>query len=84
MNQEKAQAYWKENISIIIKLLIIWFVFSFGCGILFVNELNVIEISGVKLGYWFAQQGSIYVFIILVFIYIKLMMNIDKKYGFNE
>jgi putative solute:sodium symporter small subunit len=84
MNQEKAQAYWKENISIIIKLLIIWFVFSFGCGILFVNELNVIEISGVKLGYWFAQQGSIYVFIILVFVYIKLMMNIDKKYGFNE
>ena len=52
--------------------------------ILFVNELNNIEISGVKLGYWFAQQGSIYVFIILVFIYIKLMMNIDKKYGFNE
>mgnify|MGYP000045874641 CR=1 FL=1 len=49
-----------------------------------VNELNNIEISGVKLGYWFAQQGSIYVFIILIFIYIKLMMGIDKKYGFNE
>ena len=68
MSPEKAQAYWKENISMIIKLLIVWFIVSFGCGILFINELNAIEISGVKLGYWFAQQGAIYVFVILIFV----------------
>ena len=84
MNPEKAQVYWKENISMIIKLLIVWFVFSFGCGILFINELNTIEMSGVKLGYWFAQQGAIYVFVILIFVYVKVMTRIDEKYGVNE
>lgn len=84
MSPEKAQAYWKENISMIIKLLMIWFAVSFGCGILFINELNNIEISGVKLGYWFAQQGAIYVFVILIFVYAKLMSQIDEKYGVNE
>ena len=69
MDSEKAQAYWRENTSIIVKLLAVWFIFSFGCGIIFINELNNIEISGVKLGYWFAQQGAIYVFIILIFIF---------------
>jgi putative solute:sodium symporter small subunit len=84
MSPEKAQAYWKENISMIIKLLVVWFVVSFGCGILFINELNAIEISGVKLGYWFAQQGAIYVFVILIFVYVKVMTGIDEKYGVNE
>jgi len=84
MSLEKAQAYWKENISTIIKLLVVWFIVSFGCGILFINELNTIEISGVKLGFWFAQQGSIYVFVALIFIYVKLMNNIDKKYDVHE
>lgn len=84
MSPEKAQAYWKENISMIIKLLIIWFAVSFGCGILFINELNTIEISGVKLGYWFAQQGAIYVFVILIFVYAKAMSQIDEKYGVDE
>ena len=58
--------------------------FSFGCGILFINELNTIEISGVKLGYWFAQQGAIYVFVILIFVYVKVMTGIDEKYGVNS
>ena len=84
MSPEKAQAYWKENISMIIKLLIIWFAVSFGCGILFINELNTIEISGVKLGYWFAQQGAIYVFVILILVYAKAMSQIDEKYGVDE
>lgn len=84
MNQEKVEAYWQENITIIIKLLAVWFIFSFGCGIIFINELNLIEISGVKLGYWFAQQGSIYIFVILVFIYARIMAKIDTKYGVNE
>ncbi len=84
MSPEKAQAYWKENITTILKLLVVWFLVSFGCGIIFINELNTIEISGVKLGFWFAQQGAIYVFVILIFVYVNLMTKIDEKYGVNE
>lgn len=84
MSPEKAQAYWKENISTILKLLVVWFIVSFGCGILFINELNTIEISGVKLGFWFAQQGSIYVFVILIFVYVAKMTSIDEKYDVHE
>ena len=84
MDEQKAQAYWKENISTILKLLVVWFVVSFGCGILFINELNTIEISGVKLGYWFAQQGAIYIFVILIFVYVSIMTKIDEKYGVHE
>lgn len=84
MSPEKAQAYWKENISTILKLLVVWFVVSYGCGILFINELNTITISGVKLGFWFGQQGSIYVFVALIFVYVKLMGGIDEKYGVHE
>ena len=84
MSPEKAQAYWKENISMIMKLLVVWFVVSFGCGILFIEQLNAIEISGVKLGFWFAQQGAIYVFVILIFVYTSVMSKIDEKYGVSE
>lgn len=84
MSPEKAQAYWQENISMIVKLLTLWFAVSFGCGIIFINELNTIEISGVKLGYWFAQQGSIYIFVILIFVYVRLINKIDEKYGVDE
>ncbi|AXH08971.1 hypothetical protein CP960_04535 [Malaciobacter halophilus] len=84
MSPEKAQAYWKENITTILKLLVVWFIVSFGCGIIFINELNAIEISGVKLGFWFAQQGAIYVFVILIFVYVKAMTKIDEKYGVDE
>ena len=84
MSPEKAQAYWKENISMILKLLVVWFIVSFGCGILFINELNTIEISGVKLGFWFAQQGAIYFFVILIFVYVSKMSAIDEKYGVSE
>ena len=84
MNPEKAQAYWKENITTILKLLVVWFIVSFGCGIIFINELNTIEISGIKLGFWFAQQGAIYVFVILIFVYVRAMTKIDEKYGVNE
>ena len=80
----KSTSILEENISMIIKLLVVWFVVSFGCGILFINELNAIEISGVKLGYWFAQQGAIYVFVILIFVYVKVMTGIDEKYGVHE
>lgn len=81
---EKAKAYWSENIRIMLTLLSIWFVASFGCGILFVEELNTIRMGGFKLGFWFAQQGSIYVFVALIFIYVWLMNRLDKKYGVSE
>jgi len=84
VNQKKAKEYWKENVFLIIKLLIVWFVISFGCGILFVEQLNLIEINGVKLGFFMAQQGAIYLFIILIIIYIKKMSQIDKKYDVSE
>ena len=82
--QKNASAYWKENLKYLIILLIIWFVVSFGCGILFREELNQIRLGGFKLGFWFAQQGSIYVFVVLIFVYVRLMNKLDKKYGFDE
>ncbi|MCL7762890.1 DUF4212 domain-containing protein [Polaribacter sp. Z014] len=82
--QKNASAYWKENIKYLTILLIIWFVVSFGCGIIFREALDTIRLGGFKLGFWFAQQGSIYVFVILIFVYIRLMNKLDKKYGFDE
>lgn len=84
MNQEAAQAYWKENISTILKLLVVWFVVSYGCGIIFLDELNSIEFAGFKLGFWFAQQGAMYVFVVLVFVYAKIMKGIEEKYDVHE
>ena len=84
MDAEKAQAYWQENIRTILALLVVWFVVSLGAGVLFINQLNAIEISGVKLGFWFAQQGSIYAFVILIFVYVFKMKKIDEKYGVDE
>ena len=78
------QAYWKQNLKYLIILLSIWFTVSFGAGILFVDQLNVIKIGGFKLGFWFAQQGAIYTFVILILVYIRLMNKLDKKYGFHE
>jgi putative solute:sodium symporter small subunit len=84
MDVEKAQAYWKENIRTILALLAVWFLVSLGAGVLFINQLNAIEISGVKLGFWFAQQGSIYAFVVLIFVYVFKMQKIDEKYGVDE
>ena len=81
---EHARKYWRENIKYLSILLIIWFAVSFGCGILFKDFLNRYSLGGFKLGFWFAQQGSIYVFVILIFVYIRLMNKLDKKYGYNE
>lgn len=79
-----AKAYWKENIRYLTILLLIWFLVSYGCGILFKDTLNAIKIGGFKLGFWFAQQGSLYVFVILIFVYVRLMNKLDKKYGYDE
>ena len=84
MDAQKAQAYWKENITTIMQLMAVWFVVSSGCGILFVDLLDTIQIAGFKLGFWFAQQGSMYVFMILIFIYAKRMNAIDEKYDVTE
>ena len=83
MNKKLAHQYWKENLKYLVILLSIWFTVSFGFGILLVDELNQIKIAGFKLGFWFAQQGSIYVFVLLIFVYIYLMNRLDKKYNLN-
>ena len=75
----KKNTYWEKNIQYISILLSIWFLVSFGCGILFVEQLNTIQIGGFKLGFWFAQQGSIYVFVAVIFTYIFLMNRLDAK-----
>lgn len=72
--------YWRTNLKYLIILLSIWFLVSFGLGILWVDEVNKIKIAGFKLGFWFAQQGAIYAFVILIFIYVYLMNRLDKKY----
>ncbi|SHH63374.1 DUF4212 domain-containing protein [Winogradskyella jejuensis] len=82
--QKHATAYWKENVKYLSILLVIWFIVSYGCGILFKDALNEIRLGGFKLGFWFAQQGSIYVFVILIFVYVRIMNKLDKKYGFDE
>lgn len=81
--QKNATAYWKENIKYVLLLLLIWFLVSFGAGILFKDALNSIKIGGFKLGFWFAQQGAMYVFVILIFVYVRIMNKLDKKYGYG-
>lgn len=79
-----AQRYWRENLTYLAILLVIWFLVSYGAGILFADTLNNFRLGGFKLGFWFAQQGSIYIFVILIFVYIYLMNRLDKKYGYDE
>lgn len=81
---EDKQSYWAENLRLIFICLIIWFVVSFGFGLLLVEPLNAIRLGGYKLGFWFAQQGSIYTFVGLVFWYTKKMNDLDKKYNVEE
>ncbi|TMU56231.1 MULTISPECIES: DUF4212 domain-containing protein [Flagellimonas] len=84
METSLRKKYWKENLRYLTILLFIWFLVSYGFGILLVDELNTIRLGGFKLGFWFAQQGSIYVFVILIFVYVRLMNKLDKKYKVNE
>ena len=78
------QTYWKKNLRYLTILLLVWFAVSFGAGILFVDNLNSLRFGGFKLGFWFAQQGSIYVFVLLIFVYVYWMNQLDKKYGYDE
>ena len=84
MDTTKQQKYWKENLKYLAILLSIWFLVSYVFGIILVEQLNTIKMGGFKLGFWFAQQGSIYVFVILIFVYIRLMNRLDKKYNLES
>lgn len=84
MNGKDLKKYWQENLGYLAILLSVWFLASFGAGILFAKQLDTIRIGGFKLGFWFAQQGSIYVFLILIFVYVRLMNKLDKKYDVSE
>lgn len=84
MTPENRADYWKANLRLLITLLIVWFVVSYGFGILFAGPLNAISLGGYKLGFWFAQQGSMYVFLVLIFIYAIRMGQLDKKFGVQE
>jgi len=76
--------YWKQNLRYVFLLLSIWFLVSFGFSILFKEYLDTISVGGFKLGFWFAQQGSMYVFVVLIFIYVFLINKLDKKHGFDK
>ena len=82
--KERRKAYWRANLRILAILMSIWFVVSFGCGILFVEPLNQIKLGGFKFGFWMAQQGSIYVFVALIFVYVKQMNKPDRKFNFQD
>jgi len=84
ISPEQAQAYWKENLRIIVTYLSVWFVVSYGCGILFVDQLDAIQFFGFPLGFWFGQQGSIFVFVVLIWMYVASMNKLDEKYDVHE
>ena len=84
LNVMKSNSYWHDNLRLIGSCLVVWFISSFGFGILLVDELNQIHFGGYKLGVWFAQQGSIYVFLVLIFFYAHRMASIDKKHDVDE
>lgn len=79
--KKNSEAYWKANVSLIVKLLVVWFVVPFLGGIVFVDTLNQISIGGYKLGFWIAQQGSIYLFVVLIFFYAKKMSDLDDEFS---
>lgn len=86
INQNRRRAYWRTNLRYVAALLAIWFVVSFGCGVLFVDELDRLSLpgTGFPLGFWFAQQGSIYTFIVLIFVYVWLMNRLDRSYHVDD
>lgn len=84
MSVQNAKDYWQANLRLLAKLLIIWFAVSFGCGILLVDWLDQFSFFGFKLGFWFAQQGAIYVFVALIFVYAWRIQIIERQYGVSE
>lgn len=84
MTPENRIAYWRANLRLVAMCLVVWFICSYGFGVIFVEELNRIRIGGFQLGFWFAQQGSIYVFIVLIFVYAWRMNTLDRRYDMRE
>ncbi len=83
-HNENARHYWKANLRLMIILLSIWFFCSFCLGIIFAEPLNAFRLGGYKLGFWFAQQGSIYIFVALIFVYARMMAKLDREHGVEE
>jgi putative solute:sodium symporter small subunit len=84
MLDKSPQNYWKRNLRYLLVLLIIWFLCSYGAGIIFKDSLNNVKIGGFKMGFWFAHQGSIYIFCIIIFVYVYLMNKLDKEFDVDE
>jgi len=84
MSNKNAHSYWQANVKIVIRLLCVWFLISFVCGILLADFLDQFRIGGFKLGFWMAQQGSIYGFVILIYVYIRQMDKLDHQYKLDQ
>lgn len=84
MSDKSNDAYWMDTLKLIAGVLFVWFIVSYGFGILFADALNGIKLGGYPMGFWWAQQGSMYVFVALIFIYAKLMGKLDEKYDVHE
>ena len=83
-SRDNHASYWRSNLRLMAALLAVWFIVPFGLGIVFVEPLNEFHLGGFPLGFWFAQQGSIYVFVILILIYVKAMNRLDARFGVTE
>ena len=83
-SEATVQNYWAANVRLLLSLLAIWFAVSFGAGILFVEQLNTLQLGGYPLGFWFAQQGAIYVFVALIFFYSRRMKAIERQFGVDD
>jgi putative solute:sodium symporter small subunit len=81
---EREREYWRANLRLVVGLLVVWFSVSYGAGILFVDALDRIRFAGFKLGFWFAQQGSIVCFVLLIVVYVKLMNRLDRRFDVHE
>ena len=79
-----AQDYWRQNVNLLLKCLVVWFVCSYLFGIILFEELNAISLGGYKLGFWFAQQGSIYIFLIIIYYYVRRMNALDREFDVDE
>ena len=84
ISDNKAAEYWKANVRLLTGILVVWFVVSYLFGIVLADPLNSIQVGGYKLGFWFAQQGSIYTFVVLIFFYAWRMNQLDKKFNVHE
>ncbi len=84
LSETRRRSYWRENLIIVVGLLSVWFSVSFGLSIIFVDALNTVRLGGFRLGFWMAQQGSLYIFVLLIFLYVWLMNRLDRAHGVQE